>query len=149
MINYVKDDDFVGFTRKENAREDLINNVPSVMVMSIVRNYLEEKNISYVSDYEVIEKYVKNVLGIIRNDNEKLEFNLDYIIEAIKNAYKNTKYKYNQGQAECALRHLLTDGNLLYFTNQFDDRTLLQNISSQYNLKDCIISYLGKEFIIF
>ena len=111
--------------------------------MSLIKNYLKSRNIFYYNDQEAIKLYVKS---IVKTNTENIDFNLDLFIDTLKRAYINTANMYNKGQANLALRHLLQDGDLLYFTDRFKDRVALQKLSSQYDLKDCIIKYLGQGY---
>ena len=148
ITNYINNGIATGFTRKENARSNLIANIPPQMVMYIINSYLTSKNIPYSYTNDAIYKYVNNILNLEKNNNNNDELNLDLntIIEMIINAYINTKSKYGKRQANWALQSLLLNGNLNYFTNQFNDRTNLKNLSNKYNLRQCIIMYLGKNY---
>ena len=143
LLNYIMMGKNTGFTRNENARDNLTNNVPPNLVMSLIKNYLKSRNIFYYNDQEAIKLYVKS---IVKTNTENIDFNLDLFIDTLKRAYINTANMYNKGQANLALRHLLQDGDLLYFTDRFKDRVALQKLSSQYDLKDCIIKYLGQGY---
>lgn len=145
LIDYINLGKNTGFTRKEMARENLTNNVPNELVMDLVSNYLNAQNITYYNLNDAVTKYVNKILGI-EVSKEKVDFDLDLIIGLIKNAYLSTRHVYNTGQANLALRHLLMDGDLFYFTDQFGDRNNLLNISSQYDLRECIIRYLGEDY---
>ncbi len=147
---YIMNGNATGFTRKENARSNLIKNISPEMIMDTIINYLISKNISYSNNNDAIKKYVNSILNLNKeNINEnKTELNLDLntIIEAIKRAYINTKFKYNKEQANNALQVLLMTGSLSYFTNQFNDRLYLKELSTKYDLRQCIMMYLGIDY---
>lgn len=121
------------FTRKENARGGLEKYVKPGDVINIMRSKLQENNIQIPStDEELINKYLSVLLSKQNNYNNEFEI--------IKNAYINTKNKYDEEQANIALKSLYLYKDVGYFTNQYGDRTKLLNSNILKDSKRIILS---------
>ena len=112
------------FTRKEKARDGLVKYVKPEDVINIMRSKLNENGIKRPNnDNNLVDQYLNIVLN---KDFSKYNSNL---FEIIKDAYINTSFAYNITQARYALRTLISNNELKYFTNQYKDRDRLkQNI---------------------
>ena len=135
----------LGFTRSEGARDIVLNNIKPGMVKSIIIEYLNKRGIKYYNESEIYELFVNHILNANRNMNNTENIG-SVLIETLKNAYLNTKQVYNDAQTQAALKHLLEEGNLRYFTNRFNDRDTLQKIIRGQNSKLCIQEYLGEDY---
>lgn len=112
------------FTRKERVRDGLVKYVNPGDVINIMRSKLNENGIKRPNnDNNLVDQYLNIVLN---KDFSKYNSNL---FEIIKDAYINTSFAYNITQARYALRTLISNNELKYFTNQYKDRDRLkQNI---------------------
>lgn len=112
------------FTRKEKAREGLVKYVNPGDVINIMRSKLNEKGIKRPdTDEELVDKYLQVILNKDYSKDNEILFNF------IKDAYINTSNAYSRNQARYAIRALVMDNELKYFTNQYKDRDRLkQNI---------------------
>jgi len=126
----------VGFTRDSGARFEIIKNH---ITMNDVNKFLENsKSISG----NVIEDYIKNIVGIENN-----------LFQMLENAYKETFYKYGDRQAGIALEKYILYGETKYITNNNNARDDIMNIdhSSVFDiLRDGlnINNYISNEELI-
>ena len=119
------------FTNTNRVRDGLTKYVHPGDLINLMRTKLNENNISIPnSDKELINNYIDLVLS----DFYKKQF------EIISTAYKNTEIAYNQEQAIAAIRDLIVNNSIKYFTNRFNDRTNLRNNVVGHDIKRILLS---------
>ncbi len=119
------------FTNTNRVRDGLTKYVHPGDLINLMRTKLNENNISIPnSDKELINNYIVLVLS----DIYKKQF------EIISTAYKNTEIAYNQEQAIAAIRDLIVNNSIKYFTNRFNDRTNLSNNVVGHDIKRILLS---------
>jgi len=124
---YLKGDG-AGFTRDNRARDGLKKYVHPGDVISIMRQKLSEKNIPIPhTDNELISQYLNFVLP-------KLD-----LFKMIESAYINTSISYNEYQAKEALKQLILNNDIQYFTNKFNDRKILRENVLGHDVKKIIL----------
>ena len=130
LIQYLKSNPMY-FTNDERAREGLIKYVKPRDLIPIMRTKLQENNIPIPqTDKELVEKYID--LVFVKNYVKEFEI--------IKEAYKNTLDKYQQRHADVAFEQLYLNNNILYFTNDFNDRTKLEKQVLPLDVKKIILN---------
>lgn len=124
---YLKGDN-IGFTRGIKSRDAIDKYVKSGDLIPIMRQKLRENNIPIPqTDNELITKYLNLVLPKVN------------YFQMIQNAYINTLNAYDKLQAQEALRRLVLNNDVQYFTNKFNDRTLLKQNVLGKNIKRIIL----------
>lgn len=118
-----------GFTRDNRARDGVLKYVHPGNIINIMRTKLSENNVSIPrTDEELISKYVELVVPKLN------------LFEIIQTAYQNTLKAYNKNQADTAIRNLILNGNIEYFTNRFNDRNLLRQHVLGKDIKRIILN---------
>lgn len=121
------------FTNTNRVRDGLIKYVHPGDLINIMRTKLSENNINIPnSDKELINTYINLVLS----DVYKKQFNI------ICSAYNNTEIAYDQNQAVAAIRDLIVNNSVKYFTNRFNDRTNLNNFVVGHDVKRILLSQI-------
>jgi len=132
ILEYLKGDSNY-FTNANRVREGLIKYVNPGDLINIMRTKLNENNINIPnSDKELVNTYIDLVL----KDFYKNQF------EIISKAYKNTEIAYDQNQSIAAIRDLILNNSVKYFTNRFNDRTNLKNNVVGHDIKRILLSQI-------
>lgn len=118
------------FTNTNRVRDGLTKYVHPGDLINLMRTKLNENNISIPNnDRELINNYV----GLVLSDFYKKQYSI------ISDAYKNTEKAYNKEQALAAIRDLILNNSIKYFTNRFNDRS---------NLKNCVVGHDIKRILL-
>lgn len=114
--DYIKDGRITGFTRNNNAREQLIENITKEeMVGLLARKY------------------------VIQNENEQMNIN------SLKMAITSNIEKYGKEQAILALEKYISSGNAMSFTRQNNARNMIQSLSKEQVMDLMIQDIINKE----
>lgn len=118
-----------GFTRNNRARDGFRKYVRPGDIINIMRQKLRENNVQIpTTDEELINRYVDLVVP-------KLD-----LFKIIQTAYLNTLNGYNKNQADTAIRSLILNNNIEYFTNRFNDRNILKQHILGKDIKRIILN---------
>lgn len=116
------------FTRNNRARDGVCKYVKPGDVINIMRQKLNEKNIQIPhTDNELITKYLDLILPKVD------------LFQMIQNAYINTLNAYDERQAITALKSLILNNDIQYFTNKFNDRKILKQNVLGHDVKKIIL----------
>lgn len=114
--DYIKDGRVTGFTRNNNAREQLIENITGEeMVGLLTRNY------------------------VMQNANEQIN------ISPLKIAVTSNIEKYGYEQATSALEKYIRSGNAMSFTRQNNARGIIQSLSQEQTMDFMIQDIIDRE----
>lgn len=133
IVQYIQTGNAGAFTSKDQIRNKLLKYVDRADVVNIMRSKLAQNGIPMPNnDLELANSYI----DVLNKQIKKENFTQDF--EMIKRAYVNTMNKYGPVQANFALLELLK-GSARGFTNDFGDRTKLQQLLSQTSTKKIIL----------
>ena len=117
IFNYFYDE-VKAFTKEDYARAGLVKYVKKEQVVPLMQEYVKSLGMKAPTDsYDLVKLYIK-LLNLDRDVTEEFAI--------IKNAYISTARKYNQEQADGALKNLLLWNYTMYFTDKDGYRTLLE-----------------------
>lgn len=119
------------FTNLKKGRQGIIKYVKPGDLINIMRSKLNQEGINIPNtDRDLINSY----LNIVLPKNYEKSFNI------ICSAYINTEKVYDEYQARGAIRELLLNNDIRYFTNRFNDRTNLKDNVLGHNIKKIILN---------